>query len=70
MGTGIWAIAYDLQNGGRQDYLTWFHEVHIPEKLSRPGYVWAAHFQSIDPEAPQKPAGTCSVWGRDDSNLF
>ena len=26
-------------------YLEWFHHAHIPEKLSRPGYLWAAHYE-------------------------
>jgi hypothetical protein len=60
MGTGIWAIAYNLQEESRQDYLTWFHEVHIPEKLSRPGYRWAAHFESMGVEDPRKPTETPS----------
>lgn len=47
MGSGIWAIFYSLPETGRDDYLSWFHRVHIPEKLSRPGYIWASHFQSF-----------------------
>jgi hypothetical protein len=44
MDRGIWAIWYGLDDGQRSEYESWFHEVHIPEKLSRPGYVWAAHY--------------------------
>lgn len=69
MGSGIWAIVYDLQNDGRQNYLTWFHEVHIPEKLSRPGYESAAHFRSLDAEASEKPAGS-SCRGASNLALF
>ena len=41
----IWALAYEISNDDRETYLDWFHRVHIPEKLARPGYRWAAHFE-------------------------
>jgi hypothetical protein len=44
MDHGIWAIWYDIAPGNKAAYLDWFHRVHIPEKLSRPGYRWAAHY--------------------------
>ncbi len=50
MSHAIWGIIYDLPEGGRDDYLAWFHEVHMAEKLARPGYVWAAHYEVIDPQ--------------------
>ncbi len=47
MDHGIWAIWYELpeEQGARAEYLDWFHKVHIPEKLARPGYLWAAHYE-------------------------
>ncbi len=45
MDRGIWAIWYDVSTEHRAEYLAWFHDVHIPEKLARPGYVWAAHYE-------------------------
>lgn len=45
MTSAIWALAYDISNDDRQPYLDWFHQIHIPEKLNRPGYRWAAHFE-------------------------
>ena len=45
MASAIWALAYDISNDDRQSYLDWFHRIHIPEKLNRPGYRWAAHFE-------------------------
>lgn len=45
MDRGIWAIWYGLDDKHRSEYQRWFHEVHIPEKLSRPGYLWAAHYE-------------------------
>ena len=44
MDHGIWAIWYDIAPDNKAGYLDWFHRVHIPEKLSRPGYRWAAHY--------------------------
>ena len=42
----IWALAYEISNDDRETYLDWFHRFHIPEKLARPGYRWAAHFEN------------------------
>ena len=44
---GIWAIWYELSEdaAARSEYLEWFHHVHIPEKLARSGYLWAAHYE-------------------------
>ncbi len=44
MDQGIWAIWYGIAAENKTEYLDWFHRVHIPEKLSRPGYRWAAHY--------------------------
>ena len=40
---------YDIDETNRDDYLDWFHNVHIPEKLSREGYEWAGHYQALTP---------------------
>jgi hypothetical protein len=47
MDHGIWAIWYELADDAalRCEYLDWFHRVHIAEKLARPGYLWAAHYE-------------------------
>jgi hypothetical protein len=47
MSNAIWMIIYDLKNVRKDEYLQWFHNVHIPEKLARPGYTWAAHYQVL-----------------------
>ena len=47
MENAIWTIFYDLPNEDQNEYLSWFHDVHIPEVLSRPGYLWAAHYQAL-----------------------
>jgi len=45
MDRGIWAIWYEVAEENRSEYLDWFHRVHIPEKLARPGHLWAAHYE-------------------------
>ena len=45
---GIWAIWYDIAHEHTVAYLDWFHRVHIPEKLSRPGYLWASHYELVE----------------------
>jgi hypothetical protein len=47
MDRGIRAVWYDLPVPGRDEYLSWLHEVHIPRVLARPGYLWAAHVQNV-----------------------
>lgn len=45
MPAAIWMILYDLDQTHADEYLNWFNKVHIPEKLARPGYTWAAHYR-------------------------
>jgi hypothetical protein len=45
MDRGIWAIWYGVDDEHWSEYEQWFHRVHIPEKLARPGYLWAAHYE-------------------------
>lgn len=49
MDRAVWAIFYDLPDECRDEYMDWFHGAHIPEKLSRPGYLWAAHYEARHP---------------------
>lgn len=44
-GNALWAILAEIDRASEARYLAWFHDVHIPEKLSRPGYLWAAHYR-------------------------
>ena len=37
MDRAVWAIIYDLPEEGRDEYMDWYHEVHIPEKLCSSG---------------------------------
>ena len=56
MENAIWTTIYDFPKEGRDEYLTWLHEKHIPEALSRKGYLWAAHFQLM-PNKHQSKVG-------------
>ncbi len=42
---GIWLIYYGINNAQRDEYLHWFEGQHIDEKLARPGYDWACHYE-------------------------
>src|SRR5689334_12137110 len=52
---GLWATWYDLPEGGRNDHLAWVHGTYIPALLKRPGYLWAAHYSTIDTGAAPRP---------------
>ena len=42
----LWITWYDLPIEGRDAYLSWLHGLYIPRMLSRPGFLWAAHYGS------------------------
>jgi hypothetical protein len=42
---GLWQILYGIKKTELNDYIEWFESAHIAEKLDRPGYHWAAHYQ-------------------------
>jgi hypothetical protein len=42
---GLWQIMYGIKQSDLDDYIKWFEEDHIAEKMDRPGYSWAAHYQ-------------------------
>jgi hypothetical protein len=44
---GIWVTWYDLPPQSREEHLAWTHERYIPQLLKRPGFLWAAHYASI-----------------------
>ena len=64
----IWLIVYDLQRDREAEYLEWFHEVHIPEKLARPGYDWASHYR-IERDGGGD-AGYIALFGSKASRVF
>ncbi len=64
MDRGVWAIWYDVDDKDRSAYEQWFHGVHIPEKLSRPGYVWAAHYEL------EQGKGFLALFGGETAHVF
>ena len=69
MAAAIWMIIYDLDRTHSARYLQWFNEVHIPQKLARPGYTWAAHYQVIaDDDAAD--SRYIALFGGTDSRVF
>jgi len=69
MADSIWMIIYDLDRAHSARYLQWFDEVHIPEKLARPGYTWAAHYQVIADEE-NADSRYVALFGGRDSRVF
>lgn len=47
----LWITWYDLPDAGRDRYLAWLHESFLPALLRRDGYLWAAHYASVEKEA-------------------
>jgi hypothetical protein len=47
MDRGIWVTWYDLPEDGRDEHLDWVHQTYIPKMLERKGWLWAAHYRSI-----------------------
>ena len=46
MVASVWLLSYDIAAADRDHYLSWLHNEHISEKLARPGYRWAAHYEA------------------------
>jgi len=47
MDRSFWALSYVIDAAREAAYLDWYHAVHMPEKLGRPGYAWAAHYRAL-----------------------
>lgn len=47
MDNAISATWYDLPEKGRDEYISWLHEVYIPKVLKRNGYLWGAHVENV-----------------------
>jgi hypothetical protein len=69
MAAAIWMIIYDLDRAHSARYLQWFNDVHIPEKLARPGYTWAAHYQIIANDV-SADSRYIALFGGTDSRVF
>ena len=48
MDRGLWITWYNLPDDGRESYLSWLHSTYLPETLKRPGFLWAAHYASLE----------------------
>ena len=68
MANALWMILYQLDPARVDEYLHWFHEVHVAEKLARPGYTWAAHYRAG--EARDDSATYVAMFGAGDSRVF
>lgn len=69
MSQAIWALIYAIAHEDRERYLEWFHGVHVPEKLARPGYTWAAHYEHAIAGAPQR-SGHVAFFGGASTRVF
>ena len=64
MDRGLWITWYDLPAGGRNAYLSWMHDVHIPKLLKQPRVLWAAHYavdKALKPLARLRHTGDSTV---------
>jgi hypothetical protein len=65
---------YDLIRDREDEHLEWFHEVHMPEKLARPGYTWASHYQVLCGEnetiSGDPDRGYIAMFGGEASSVF
>ncbi len=58
MDRALWITWYNLPDEGREAHLSWLHGTYIPELLKRPGYLWAAHYASLEEgEIPRRTSG-------------
>ena len=62
MDRALWISWYDLPDDGRDAYIAWAQETYIPQLLKRPGFLWGAHYASIDKGAHK--ASTDGIAGR------
>jgi hypothetical protein len=70
MAASVWLLNYDIAAADRDHYLSWFHDEHIPAKLARPGYSWAAHYEAL---ASNESAGLyryIGMFGSESTKVF
>ncbi|MGZ8197083.1 MAG: hypothetical protein ACXWVP_01930 [Burkholderiales bacterium] len=55
----LWVTWYNLPDEGREEYLAWLHETHLPALPKRPGFLWASHYASLGEGAkvPRRTSG-------------
>ena len=70
MTTVIWLLLYDIAAADLDHYVDWFHCCHISEKLARPGYRWAAHFEAPSPSGNSDLYRYIRMFGGDPTRVF
>ena len=70
MTTGIWLLLYDIAAADRDHYVDWFHRCHISEKLARPGFRWAAHFEAQPPYSNSDLYRYIGMFAGDSTRVF
>jgi hypothetical protein len=70
MAPSVWLLNYDIAAADRDHYLSWFHDEHIPEKLARPGYRWAAHYEASAIHDASGPYRYIGMFGGDSTKVF
>lgn len=64
----LWTLVYEIEPAREVEYLDWFHGVHIPEKLDRPGYISASHYRIVGPNATGH--GYIAMFGAAETRTF
>lgn len=68
---GIWVIIYGISSDNSDRYLAWFERQHVEEKLSRPGYDWAAHYAiSTGGPCQSSDLSYIAMFGAESSRVF
>jgi hypothetical protein len=74
MSQAIWTLLYGVKHARESEYLDWFHTVHVAEKLSRPGYGWASHYEVVsgcgEASAETKDKRYIALFGGGDTSVF
>jgi hypothetical protein len=70
MSAAIWLLDYSISDDSLETYLRWFHEVHVPEKLARTGYTWAAHYRVCDPQPAAGSTRFVGMFGGESPRVF
>ncbi|MCP5152663.1 MAG: hypothetical protein H6983_00765 [Ectothiorhodospiraceae bacterium] len=70
MSHAVWMLLYAIERADREAYLDWFHRVHIPDKLARPGYTWAAHYAVTSAAGSSEPGGYVALFGGESTRVF
>ena len=70
MSTAIWLLDYSVSGASLDTYLTWFHRVHVAEKLARAGYTWAAHYRIVGPHPQPGCSRFLGMFGGETPRVF